>query len=362
MRWLTSGDAETAHEWFLSAMRFVQAHPFARSALALGYHEDQRLRQTLLGGLVFPSPFGIAAGLDKNASIVHALQALASPGFIEIGTVTPRPQPGNARPRIFRADKNNLINAMGFPNEGADAVLARLRALTPLEVPLGLNIGKMKDTADGDTAAEYAQLIRATASLRSARHLPDYYVVNVSSPNTPGLTALQKIEPLTEIVDAVVAELDALSTEGVNLRHRLLIKLGADIDDADLESSIGLVLRSDLGGVITTNTTMTRPVSSRFNDRPGGFSGSALYDRAAGVVRKAAQLLPRTKVLVATGGIDTVDRAYEMLRYADLVGGYTGLVLQGPRLFRRLSKGVAERMKAAGVQNLPELREEQRPA
>jgi dihydroorotate dehydrogenase len=163
-------------------------------------------------------------------------------------------------------------------------------------------------------------------------------------------------------MNTVVGELDAMSGANVNLRHRILIKLGADIADADLESTIGLVLQLDLGGVITTNTTMTRPVRSRFDERPGGLSGSALYDRSARVVRKAARLLPRAKVLVAAGGIDTVDRAFETLRYADLIAGYTGLVLQGPHLFRRLSLEVVERMNAVGVKTLPELREEQRAA
>ncbi len=362
VRRFTRDDAETAHEWFLSVMRFVEKNRAAQAVLSSRYEPPALLSQVLLDGLTFPTPFGIAAGLDKNASMMHALEALMNPGFIEIGTLTPHPQIGNPRPRIVRADKSNLINAMGFPNEGIDVALQRLMNTPTLSVPLGLNVGKMKETSDEDAIGEYASLTAATAKLRASRNLPDYYVVNVSSPNTPGLTSLQKIEPLSAIVRAVVTELDQLGGDGFQLRHRLLIKLGADIEEADVDSAVGLVIDADIGGLITTNTTTTRPIESRYNDRPGGFSGSALYDRSANVVRMAAKRLPRSKVLVATGGIDTVDRAYEMLRYADLVGGYTGLVLKGPRLFRKLNEGVAARLDAAGVKSLQDLRSGQRPA
>jgi dihydroorotate dehydrogenase len=361
VRRITADDAETAHEWFLRVMLQVERSSSARSLLARGFRPDPLLAQDLLDGVHFPTPFGIAAGFDKNARIPRGLLALTSAGFLEVGTVTARPQLGNPRPRIVRPDANSLINAMGFPNDGMGAVLPRLAKLPELGVPLGLNVGKMKDTPESGAAADYASLIAATAELRrSARRLPDYYVVNVSSPNTPGLTSFQRIEPLTEIVTEVCEQLDAIGDPSVNLRHRLLIKLGADLDVSELEAIVEMALALDIGGLITTNTTTTRPVSSRFDDRPGGFSGSALYERSAALTRHAASLLPLDKVLVATGGIDTVERAYEMLRHADLVAGYTGIVLQTPRLFRRLSVGVAERMRRDGVSSLRELRAAQR--
>jgi dihydroorotate dehydrogenase len=358
VRALTRGDAEIAHEWYLTVMRWLERRPALRRALAGRWKPDARLRQTLLDGLEFASPFGVAAGLDKNASIYRALQAVSSPGFVEIGTVTPQAQAGNPRPRIVRVGASNMINAMGFPNDGIDAAVARVATAPPQHVPLGLNIGKMKDTSGPDTAEDYRKLIAATADLRQRHGLPDFYVINVSSPNTPGLTSMQKIEPLSAIVAAVTSELDAV---GAGLRRRLLVKLGPDMHPADLEPIVDLVERFDIGGLIATNTTTTRPVHSRYDTRAGGFSGSALYDRSARTVRYIAARLPRSRVLVATGGIDTVDRAFEMLQHADLIGGYTGLVLQGPHLFRRLADGVAERMQPLGVTALADLREPNRP-
>jgi dihydroorotate dehydrogenase len=361
VRILTRRDAETAHEWFLTVMRGLERRPGLLRSLAGRWRPHAMLRQTLLDGLDFATPFGVAAGLDKNAAIYRALQAVSSPGFIEIGTVTPRAQAGNPRPRVVRVDASNIINAMGFPNEGVEAAIGRLATAPPQHAPLGLNIGKMRDTSEADTPEEYRKLIAATAELHTQHRLPDFYVINVSSPNTPGLTSMQKVEPLSAIVEATTTELDAIG-QHTNLRHRLLIKLGPDIDAADLEPVVDLVDRFDIGGLIATNTTTTRPVRSRHDDRAGGFSGSALYDRSARTVRFIASRLPRNRVLVATGGIDTADRAFEMLRHADLIGGYTGLVLQGPRLFRRLADGVADRMRHLGVGSLAELREETRPA
>jgi dihydroorotate dehydrogenase len=314
-----------------------------------------------LNGLTFQNPFGVAAGFDKNATVYHALTGLVSPGFIELGAVTQRPQDGNPRPRIVRIRREGLINSMGFPNDGVIVIANRLERMGSPGIPLGMNLGKMRDTSDANAPQEYAELIRAFAPIQRSLSLPDYYVVNVSSPNTPGLTALQDIQPLTRILEAVTEELDVQSSGEVSLRKRLLIKLSPDLPASSAESIVELVLQFDIGGLIEGNTTVNRPIPSRYNDRPGGFSGSALYDRTSGMVRYIASLLPHNKVLIATGGVDSVERAYEMLQYADLVAGYTGLVLKGFGLFRRLGDGVLELMKKDGVESLSELRQGQRP-
>ena len=360
---LTRDDAEVAHDWLLAALGALQRRSWLLAMVdRQTATSDPRLEQALLGGLAFPNPFGIAAGLDKNAAVHHALAALVGPGFVELGGVTQRPQAGNPRPRVTRVGRAGLINSMGFPNDGAAAVAGRLAMPPGPRVPLGMNLAKMRDTPDADAPQDYADLVRAFRAVRRSHGVPHFYVVNVSSPNTPGLTALQDVGALAAILEAVTEELDAESDHAPRPRERLLVKLSPDLAESDVEAIVELVLRYDIGGLVETNTTRSRPVPHRHSERPGGFSGSALYDRSARLVRFTARLLPRHKVLVATGGIDTVDRAYEMLQYADLVAGYTGLVLKGLGLFRRFQEGVLARMDAAGVKRLSELREGQRPA
>lgn len=360
---LTRNDPESAHDWLLAALAGLQQRAWLLDLIIQRREfSDPRLRQTLLGGLSFPNPFGVAAGLDKNASVYPALIGLIDPGFIEVGGVTQQPQVGNPRPRIIRVGRDGLINNMGFPNDGAAAVIDRLATLPPPSVPLGVNLGKMRDTADVDAAQDYAHLVRAFTAIQPYCGVPHFYVINVSSPNTPGLTALQSVRPLTAILEAVTNELDMQRNCGVRLRNRLLIKLSPDLSESSIASIIELVLRFDIGGLIQSNTTSSRPISTHYRSGPGGFSGSALYDRNARLVRLTASLLPRGKVLVATGGIDTIDKAYEMLQYADLVAGYTALVLRGFDLFKRLSHGILDRMEAVGVKSLGELRHGNRPA
>jgi dihydroorotate dehydrogenase len=344
VKWATRSDAEVALEWHLRAMRALQARPAVlRAAGRRHAPAPSELGQELMGGLRFPSPVGIAAGYDKNGAVYPAFEAHFSPGFVEVGTVTIRPQAGNPRPRIARVGGDHLVNAMGFPNAGAEAMRRNLDELPAPTVPLGVNLGKLKDTPDGEAADEYARLVRhfATPGHRS----PDYYVVNVSSPNTPGLRALQEVGRLSEILEAVTAALDEQGGPGPRPR---LVKLAPELGPADLEAVVGLVLQHDIGGLVLTNT--------RKADRPGGLSGPDLFALSSRMVRSAAALLPADRVIVATGGIDSVDRAYEMLAHADLVGVYTGLVFRGPGLLRELRDGVARRLRADGLDSLAALR------
>lgn len=358
VRFATRHDAEVAHDALVRVATAVSNRP-ALTRLTrkmVPAVQEPSLRQNLMGGLNFSHPFGIAAGLDKNGATYPALDALMTPAFLTLGGVTPQPQPGNPRPRLVRIGSDGLLNAMGFPNHGAAAVRANIERLGRLPgVPLGLQMGKQKATNEADVAAEYAGLVRTFAGVA------DYFELNVSSPNTPGLRALQDPRFLDGILAAVVEVLDEQTELAERPRHRLLVKLSPDLGEDDVAAAIDLVMRYDAGGVVLTNTTTARPVPTRHNDRPGGFSGSALYGRSSKLVRFAAGLLPRDRVLVATGGVDTVDRAYEMLRYADLVGNYTGLVLKGPGLLRELAAGVAERLRYDGFEDLAALRTE-RPA
>lgn len=360
VRYLTRRDAEVAMDWHLRTMRAVQRSGWAlrlmaRGDRAAGPVSGPPLAQELMDGLRFPHPFGIAAGLDKNAAVVPAFAAHHSPGFIEVGTVTLRPQPGNPRPRITRPDRDHLLNSMGFPNAGSSVVADNLRrtlARHPdLGFPVGVNIGKNKTSPPEQVAQEYAAVVRAFAE-RGV--VPDYVTVNVSSPNTPGLRAMQEVAVLSEILAAVIEEMEAAARQRPGpeqrapRRHRLLVKLAPDLTPDAFEAIVACVLQLDAGGLILTNT---QPQAAG-----GGLSGPDLYPLSSRLVRLAAEQLPPDKVIVATGGMDTVDRVYEMLQHADLVGVYTGLVLQGPGLLRHLRDGVAARMRADGVGSLAQLR------
>jgi dihydroorotate dehydrogenase len=362
VRALTRDDAEVAHDLFLRIMGMLQRRPpLQRMLLRRGTIEDPRLDQSLMDGIHFANPFVTAAGMDKNGTIHQALAALTGVGAVELGGVTKVPQPGNPRPRIVRVGKDNLINSMGFPSAGVDVLAANVVAAGPCSVPLGVQVAKNKGTADLDAPAEYAAVIDRLRE-RGVDRFVDYLTINVSSPNTPGLRALQTPELLGVVMEATTEAVDRWGDRWTNPRRRLLVKLAPDLGEAAIEAAIQQVLERGAGGVILTNTTTARPVSGRNDDRPGGFSGSALYGRSSRLVRFAAGLVPKDRLLVATGGIDSVDRAYEMLRHADLVGGYTGLVLRGPNLFRRLAAGVVERMVQDGISSLEELRAGQRPA
>ena len=347
----TRGDAEVAMDLHLRAMRALQANPRVLDALRRRHPTGNELEQDLLDGLRFPHPFGVAAGYDKNAAVYPAFEAHFSPGFVEVGTVTLRPQGGNPRPRVHRLPGGHLVNAMGFPNGGAEAAVANLASLPAPTVPLGVNVGKLKATRDADAPAEYAEVVGRFTRL--GERAPSYYVVNVSSPNTPGLRALQEVGRLGEILDAVTAVLDASPGVAPRPRRRLLVKLAPELTPDDVEAVVGLVLRYDTGGLVLTNTRAA-------GDRPGGVSGPDLFALSSAMVRTAAALLPADRVIVATGGVDTVDRAYQVLAHADLVGVYTGLVFQGPGLLRRLRDGVAARLRADGLGSLADLRAEHR--
>jgi dihydroorotate dehydrogenase len=351
----TRRDAEVAMDMHLRGMRALQARP-ALLRLAARRHAappDPLLAQDLLDGLHFPHPFGVAAGYDKNAAVYPAFEAHFTPGFVEVGTVTLRPQAGNPRPRVLRLPGGHLVNAMGFPNGGAEGAVANLLALPAPTVPLGVNVGKLKDTPDELAAAEYAEVVRRFGTL--GQRTPGYYVVNVSSPNTPGLRALQESSRLSAVLEAVTAALDEQLHLGPRPRRRLLVKLAPELGPAGLEAVTELVLRHDTGGLVLTNTRAA-------GDRPGGVSGPDLFPLSSAMVRRAAGLLPADRVLVATGGVDSLDRAWQMLRHADLVGVYTGLVFQGPGLLRELRNGVAARLRAEGMPSLAALRAPQRTA
>jgi dihydroorotate dehydrogenase len=308
---------------------------------------DPVLRVRALG-LSFPGPVGLAAGFDKDARGTRGLAALGF-GFVEVGTVTARAQPGNPRPRMFRLTADRaLVNRMGFNNEGAAAAAARLGRIRGRRSGggpvVGVNIGKTRAAPDEEAAADYAASARAVAAVA------DYVVVNVSSPNTPGLRDLQAADRLKPVLAAVRAALDASSG---GRRVPLLVKIAPDLADADVDAVADLALELGLDGIIATNTTVSRdglasPPAEVAAAGAGGLSGPPLRARALEVLVRLRARAGDRLVLIAAGGIETPDDAWERLRAgATLVQAYTGFVYGGPLWPRRMHAGLARRLRSA---------------
>ena len=327
-------DAETAHRIGFWLIRAVAAAPGGRWLLRrLFAPRDPALPVTALG-LNFPSPLGLAAGFDKNGEGVAGLAALGF-GFVEVGTVTARPQPGNPRPRLFRFPAQRaLVNRMGFNNAGALAVAARLRAYRGPRPVTGVNIGKSKVAAEDEAIADYVTSARAVADVA------DYVVVNVSSPNTPGLRDLQAADKLRPLLIAVRGALDEASPAR---RVPLLVKIAPDLADAAIDAVAALALELGLDGIIATNTTISREGLPAGTDvGPGGMSGAPLKKRALEVLRRLHAAAGDQLVLIAAGGIeDAADAAERLAAGATLVQAYTAFIYGGPTWPRRVNSGLA---------------------
>ncbi|HEY0705484.1 MAG TPA: quinone-dependent dihydroorotate dehydrogenase [Polyangia bacterium] len=301
-------------------------------------------------GRSVPSPIGLAAGFDKDARGHEALGALGF-GFIEVGTVTPLPQPGNPRPRMWRLPADRaLLNRLGFNNRGVEAAAARLDK--PRETFLGVNIGKNKATPPETAIADYV-----IGARRLGPHA-DYLVVNVSSPNTPGLRALQNVETLRPLLIAVRAALDESSPQR---RVPLLVKIDPDQSDAELDAIAALALDLRLDGIIATNTTvkpqnLRTPVDQVGDPPKGGVSGAPLKARSLAVLQRLRAQVGDRLVLISVGGIETVDDVWTRLRAgATLVQVYSAFIYEGPLFLRRLNQGLRARLAAEGRRSINEI-------
>jgi dihydroorotate dehydrogenase len=342
--------AETAHRLGFGLIRGAALIPGVRRLLGrwLG-PADPVLRVRALGRDL-PGPLGLAAGFDKDAAAPDALGALGF-AFVEVGTVTARPQPGNPRPRLFRLPADRaLVNRMGFNNHGAAAASARLRARRGRRLTVGANIGKTRSVPEEAAAADY------TASARLLAGTADYLVVNVSSPNTPGLRDLQAAGRLRPVLTAVR---DALAAAGDRDRPvPLLVKIAPDLADDDVDAIADLALDLGLAGIIATNTTVARDHLASDPAEvaaagPGGLSGPPLRDRSLHVLRRLRARAGGRLLLVASGGIETADDAWQRIRAgATLLQAYTGFVYGGPLWPRRVQAGLARRVRAAGFTSI----------
>ncbi|MGB4959759.1 MAG: quinone-dependent dihydroorotate dehydrogenase [Saprospiraceae bacterium] len=325
-------DPEKAHHLVIKLMRIFLMIPGVRHLFVKLYRVDHPSLHQTIWGLDFPNPVGLAAGFDKDGKHFETMSALGF-GFIEIGTVTPLPQDGNDKPRLFRLpDDEALINRMGFNNDGVDAMVRRLQSQKERSFIIGGNIGKNKvtpnDVADEDYIICFEKLYPYV----------DYFAVNVSSPNTPGLRALQGKEPLTKLLH---------SLKNINLTkpkpRPILLKIAPDLTPSQLDDIVSIVFDTSIDGVIATNTTIAREgmITDVATIGPGGLSGKPLRDQSTEVIRYLHQKSNGKIKIIAVGGIDSPEAALEKLKAgASLVQIYTGLVYKGPGLVKKINNAI----------------------
>lgn len=331
-------DPEKAHHFSFGAIRLFEILGFTRIIRVLWVPRHPALRKEVMG-IAFDSPVGLAAGFDKNALLFNAFSDFGF-GFVEIGTVTPKAQPGNAKKRLFRLKEDRaLINRMGFNNDGVDRVVARLSKVH--RTVIGGNIGKNKVTPNKNAIDDY------TKAMKALYGKVDYFVVNVSSPNTPGLRELQEKEPLFRLLKTLIELRDSLAKKQDVQLCPLLLKIAPDLSDAQLDDILDIVESLKLDGVIATNTTLSRENLNSDDAlvlEAGGLSGAPLKQRSTEVIRylKTRQKYPFA--IIGVGGIDSAEAALEKLDAgADLIQLYTGFVYKGPQLIWDVHKALIER-------------------
>ncbi len=340
-RVLFKAPPERIHTLVFAALRGATASGLARRGLRRSLAPHDPILASTVFGVRFPGPLGLAAGFDKDGLGLNTWGAMGF-GYAEIGTVTAQPQPGNPEPRLFRlpADRG-LLNRMGFNNRGAGELALRLARHEP-DIPIGVNIGKSKITPPERAAEDYS------ASARLLGPLAAYLVVNVSSPNTPGLRDLQAVESLRPILSAVLAETAA----------PVLVKIAPDLSDDDVDAVADLAVELGLAGIVATNTTVSRAGlrTPHVDDLgPGGVSGPPVARRACEVLRRLYARVGDRLVLIGVGGIETADDAWERLTSgASLLQGYTGFVYGGGLWAKHVHDGLAERLHAGGFTSLSE--------
>jgi len=366
---LFAGDAEKVHERMLSSVEFISKIPGFLPLLRKVYVEDNPLLHTQLFDNVIDNPIGLAAGFDKDGRIHPALFALGF-GFVEIGTVTPHPQKGNPRPRLFRLPEDQaVINRMGFNNQGAWKMAERLVAKTlkiksadadlfevsgdyPANISsgmLGINIGKNKDTTLENATDDYV------SALSTLHPFADYFTLNISSPNTKDLRNMQEKEALRILLDSVCARRDELDRNH-SRNTPLLVKLAPDLDEDALKNSVRVMQEFSIQGVIATNTTVARPVlKSKYRTETGGLSGKPLQKRSTEMIRTLFAELGTDIPIIGVGGIFNGADAYEKIKAgAAAVQIYTALIYEGPGLVRKVKAELADLLERDGYKSVSE--------
>ena len=329
---------ETAHHIAETVLRMpnICQIPF-NSFLESHFIADDILTQEIFGKK-FYNPVGLGAGFDKNATMIRGIQTLGF-GFTEIGTVTPKPQAGNPKPRMFRhIEEESIQNAMGFNNDGAYKVVKRLKERYPFSTPIGINIGKNKVTPEREAINDYTHLIKAFDGLG------DYFVINISSPNTPGLRDLQNEEFITKLFTEAKALTDM----------PILLKIAPDMREEDAVALTSMAVEKGADGIIATNTTIDYSLVKNPKDI-GGISGAVLKEKSFKIFEAIAKELYGKTTLISVGGIDSAEEAYKRIKAgASLVQILSGIVFHGPDMIMNVNKGLIELLRADGYSNITE--------
>ncbi|MDT7524935.1 quinone-dependent dihydroorotate dehydrogenase [Pseudidiomarina sp. GXY010] len=325
-KWLFSKDAEQSHDLTLRLLK-----RYANTPLAWFWRQQVEAKPVTVMGIEFPNPVGLAAGLDKNAECIDAFAQMGF-GFIEVGTVTPKPQEGNPKPRLFRIpEREAIINRMGFNNLGVDYLVEQVQK-AKFKGVLGINIGKNKATAEADAVHDYVHCMRKVYAFAS------YITVNISSPNTPGLRAFQHGDALHQLLASLKQTQAELATEHGRYVP-LAVKIAPDLDNDGIAAMAAALIEHQIDAVIATNTTLSRDavVGCKHADEAGGLSGKVLFDASTAVVKQLAEHLQGKLPIIAVGGIDSAAAAQAKLAAgASLVQVYTGFIYHGPQLIRTI--------------------------
>lgn len=333
-------DPESAHHLVESTMRNLEKYAPSVLDKIAGYYQvhDARLAQKVFD-VTFPNPVGLAAGFDKNATMIEGLYTLGF-GSIEFGTITPKPQEGNPKPRLFRFPAHNSIqNAMGFNNDGLSIVQQRIKKHYPYKIPLGANIGKNKTTTALNTLDDYKKLIHAFHAIS------DYIVINISSPNTPGLRDLQN--------ESFIKELFTMATTITS--KPILLKIAPDLQAQDAIDMSAIALENGAKGIIATNTTIDYSVLPDAKDF-GGVSGAVLKEKSFTLFQALAKEFYGRTTLISVGGIDSAEEAYRRLKAgATLVQVYSAFIFEGPSLIKNINNGLLALMQKDGYSNISQV-------
>ncbi|MFD0586687.1 quinone-dependent dihydroorotate dehydrogenase [Paenibacillus sp. GCM10027627] len=344
-------DPEKAHHLVIDGLASGSRVPGATSIMnaMYGVSESPELSTELLG-LRFPHPVGLAAGLDKNGVAADGFSSIGF-GFAEVGTVTPKGQEGNEQPRLFRLPPDEaLINRMGFNNLGVDAMASHLAKRKIHRIPIAVNIGKNKVTPNELAHEDYKACIKALY------RYGDFFVVNISSPNTQGLRDLQHGDELKKLLGTVMNEVKAQAAAAKSKPKSVLVKIAPDMSGDQLEHTVATIVESGVAGIIATNTTLSREGLKHENGREsGGLSGKPLRDRSTEVISAVYKQTGGRLPIIGSGGIFTAQDAYDKIRAgASLVEIYTALIYKGPGLLRELTEGLKECLRKDGYRNIAE--------